>query len=384
MGRKVIFLNLLLTVGAIRVSVAQQPVRPTIDLPLHTRGSLIVDSRNYPVRLVSVNWFGFDEGEFVVGGLDKASLQTIVHEIRTMGFNSVRLPWANQVLESNPLVPDYALQANPELKGKRALDVMDAVITALAAENLMVILDNHVSRADWCCDDKDGNGLWYNRDYPEVQWILNWQTIAWRFAGEPHVIGVALRNELRSGADWGSADPSQDWHAAAERGGDAVLSINPRLLIFVEGPSYSTQFEKVGSLPVRLKVPHRLVYSPHDYSWSQPVPMSYEELRDNLDERWGYLAQGKAPTPIWIGEVGTCQDTQACAGAGFWFPWLVRYIQERGFAWAYWPLNGTQSSGAGRTFGRPETYGLLSPDYRLIAAPSILEALGRVGLVPPS
>jgi hypothetical protein len=52
MGRKVIFLHLLLTIGAIRVSVAQQPVRPTIDLPLHTRGSLIVDSRNYPVRLV--------------------------------------------------------------------------------------------------------------------------------------------------------------------------------------------------------------------------------------------------------------------------------------------------------------------------------------------
>jgi endoglucanase len=139
MGRKVIFLNLLLTVGAIRVSVAQQPVRPTIDLPLHTRGSLIVDSRNHPVRLVSVNWFGFDEGEFVVGGLDKASLQTIVHEIRTMGFNSVRLPWANQVLESNPLVPDYALQANPELKGKRALDVMDAVITALGILMIAVV-----------------------------------------------------------------------------------------------------------------------------------------------------------------------------------------------------------------------------------------------------
>jgi len=39
----------------------------------------------------------------------------------------------------------------------------------------MVILDNHVSRADWCCNDTDGNGLWYNADYPEKQWIADWQ-----------------------------------------------------------------------------------------------------------------------------------------------------------------------------------------------------------------
>ena len=33
----------------------------------------------------------------------------------------------------------------------------------------MVILDNHVSRADWCCSETDGNGFWYNADYPETE-----------------------------------------------------------------------------------------------------------------------------------------------------------------------------------------------------------------------
>jgi endoglucanase len=50
------------------------------------------------------------------------------------------------------------------------MEVMVAVIAALAHAHIMVILDNHLSRADWFCSDTDGNGLWYNRDYPETQW----------------------------------------------------------------------------------------------------------------------------------------------------------------------------------------------------------------------
>ena len=34
-----------------------------------------------------------------------------------MGFNSVRIPWSYELVETNPVVPDYALAANPALKG---------------------------------------------------------------------------------------------------------------------------------------------------------------------------------------------------------------------------------------------------------------------------
>ena len=135
----------------------------------------------------------------------------MARKIRTMGFNSVRLPWANQIVEENPYVPGYALTANPELRGKRALEIMDEVIRALAAEHLMVILDNHVSRSDWCCNDKDGNGLWYNREYPESHWIEDWKTLVRRYKAQPYVVAADLRNELRSGAQWGGNDPTLDW-----------------------------------------------------------------------------------------------------------------------------------------------------------------------------
>jgi len=148
-------------------AVAQQGARP----PLHTEGHRIVDARNRTVKLASVNWYGFDQKEFVAGGLDHQSLAAIVKKIKEMGMNSVRLPWANETLERNPAVADYAVKANPQFRGKHALEVMDAVIGALAKAHLMVVLDNHMSRADWCCNEKDGNGLWANAEYPEERWL---------------------------------------------------------------------------------------------------------------------------------------------------------------------------------------------------------------------
>jgi endoglucanase len=345
--------------------------------PLHTDGHEIVDATGKPVRLASANWYGFDQKEYVVGGLDHAPLQTIVGEIRQMGLNSVRLPWANETLEKNPLVPDYAVKANPQFKGKHAMEIMDAVIGALARAHIMVILDNHVSRADWCCNDGDGNGLWYNADYPETQWLADWQTIARRYRHQRWVVGADLRNELRNGAAWGGADPKLDWHAAAERGGNAVLEANPRLLIMVEGPDYSTNFVGFDKLPVKLKVEHRLVYSPHAYNISAHKFSGYDELKQAYDARAGFLLHTEPGVPLWVGEFGTCQNLD-CGANSDWFLLYIRYLKETQVGWSYWPLNGTQSSGESRKYDTLEDYGLLSTDYQQVAAPKIVELLRTV------
>ncbi len=345
--------------------------------PLHTRDHDILDSMGHKVRLTSVNWYGFDQKEFVVGGLDHAPLGVIVQKIVDLGVNSVRLPWANETLEHNPLVPDYAVKANPQFKGKRAMDVMDAVIQALAVAHIMVVLDNHMSNADWCCSETDGNGLWYNAEYPESKWLADWQTIVRRYKGERWVVGADLRNELRGGAVWGGVDPKLDWHAAAERGGDAVLVANPRLLILVESPDYSTNFTGFDKLPVRLKVADRLVYSPHAYNIDQHPFASYDELKQAYDARAGFLLHAEPGVPLWVGEFGTCQ-TLSCGANSDWFVMYIRYMKENDLAWSYWALNGTQSSGASRKYDSVETYGLLSTDYQLIAAQKIVELLRTV------
>ena len=370
--------NVLLPFTAL--SASAQPV--AITPPLHTAGHQIVDAHNHPIRLTSVNWYGFDEKEYVPGGLDHAPLNEIIDQIQKIGVNSVRLPWANETLERNPLVADYAVAANPQFKGKHALDVMDAVIAALSQARIMVILDNHVSRADWCCSDTDGNGLWYSTDYPESSWLADWRTIARRYRSNSWVVGADLRNELRSGAAWGGANPKLDWHAAAERGGNAALAANPNLLIMVESPEYSTNFAGFDKLPVHLDIADRLVYSPHAYGMAAPGFASYDQMKEVYEARAGFLLHTEPAVPIWVGEFGTCQKLD-CTFNSDWFRMYIRYLREHPqISWSYWPLNGTQSSGAGRKYDTVEDYGLLSPGYRQIAAPEIVDLLRTVEAPP--
>ena len=42
---------------------------------------------------------------------------------------------------------------------------------------------------------------------------------------------------------------------------------------------------------------------------------------------------------------------------------IHRYLAENDFDFAYWPFNGTQETGYNRTYGAPETYGLLAPAW---------------------
>lgn len=351
---------------------------PVIVPPLHTEGHRIVDAAGHAVRLTSANWYGFDEKECVAGGLDHAPLAEIIDRIREIGVNSVRLPWANETLEHDPLPPAYAIAANPQFKGKHAMEIMDAVIAALARAHIMIVLDNHVSRADWCCSETDGNGLWYNADYPEAHWLADWERMARRYRNQRWVVGADLRNELRNGAAWGGADPKLDWHAAAERGGKAALAGNPRLLIMVEGPEYSTNFAGFDKLPVQLPVAHRLVYSPHAYYDPRHHFANYEELKQAYEARAGFLLHVEPGAPMWIGEFGTCQDLN-CGANSDWFRFFMRLLQENELlSWSYWPLNGTQSSGRTRKYDAKETFGLLSTDYTRIAAPGIVELLRTV------
>ncbi len=188
-------------------------------------------------------------------------------------------------------------------------------------------------------------------------------------------------------ATWGG-NPATDWHAAAERGGNAVLSVNPELLIFVEGISYAGDLTGVAQLPVKLNVPNRLVYSAHDYSNYQG-DQSESAIFQALDKSWGYIATpGQSYTaPIWIGEFGTCHDSQTCmvnstpGTGGFWFQSLRDYLDQHDFDWSYWALNGTQAKGTSRTFGYEETYGVLDPYWNAPALPSALNPTPTTNLV---
>ncbi|HEV3450076.1 MAG TPA: cellulase family glycosylhydrolase [Acidimicrobiia bacterium] len=384
--------------------------------PLRTRGPDLVDRRGAVVRLASVNWYGAEEQDSVVGGLDRQPLDTIAAEIRALGFNSVRLPWSNALLHDDPTVCDASVAANPSLRGKRALAVLDAVITALGRQGLMVILDNHMTTADWCCLPTDEDSLWYNaghnaadpawvQSFHTGQWLADWQTMARRYRGPSYhnVIGADLRNEPRGGATWGSpagpapgcrppAQDTKDWRDAAERGAACVLAASPDLLIMVEGVGYSLDFTGIPAGPVVLPRghEHQLVYSPHDYQEDHAPDANADagRLAAVLDQRWGSLATGPGATPVWVGEFGTChtpavQCDDNRTHSREWFANLAAYVTAHRFGWSYWPLNGTQSRGSTRQLGAEETFGVLDPTWACSAQPGLTAILQRmVGAAP--
>lgn len=353
-------------------------------LPLHTQGAQIVDRLGRPVQINAVSWYGAESTDYVVGGLQAQPLVQIVDQIRQMGFNAVRLQWSNQLVESDPVVPSYAISANRQFEGWHAMQVFDQVVYALTGQGIMVILDNHNSNAEWCCGGDDGNMLWYNAEYPESSWISDWKQMILRYRDDPLVIGADLRNEPRSPATWGGP-AGTDWQAAAERGGDAVLSVNPQLLVVVEGVSYAGDLSGVQSLPVQLDVPNQLVYEAHDYSWYEGGFSSYEGWVQQVMPKWGYLVTGPNPQPLMIGEFGTCNNAPTCvassspADTGYWFQDLTTFLsQNHQVSWSYWALNGTESSGDQRVWGSPESYGLLNPQWSGPASPELLQRLQQI------
>ena len=121
-------------------------------------------------------------------------------------------------------------------------------IDELKAKNVMVVLDNHNSRAGWCCTGSDGNGWWdaasgYNdansRYFNTNNWLNGLSAMASFAASHSNVVGMSLRNELRaSGGQDGNNHA--DWYKFVGQGLNAIHSRNPNLLMVVGGPSYAT------------------------------------------------------------------------------------------------------------------------------------------------
>src|SRR5438874_11090081 len=136
----------------------------------HTSGNQIIDSSGHKVRIAGVNWYGFETTDQVVHGLWAQDYHSILNTIKKNGYNAIRLPYSNQMVES-PVVPSNISFANgsgainTDLKGLNSLQVMDKVVTAAGAAGLRVILDNHRSEAG---NSAEANGLWYTRRLSRV------------------------------------------------------------------------------------------------------------------------------------------------------------------------------------------------------------------------
>ncbi len=365
------FPKILLSLTAITTFAAAQ----TVDY-WHTAGNQIYNSSNQAVRIAGLNWYGFETTDEVAHGLWAQDYHSILNTIKSNGYTVIRMPLSNQMVET-PIVPtniSYNNSSGPintDLMNLNSLQILDKIVSYAGQIGLRIILDNHRSEAG---SSAEANGLWYTSAYPESAWINDWTTLATRYLNNSTVIGFDLRNEPHNatsgGSCWGCGTLTNDWRLAAERSGNAVQAVNPKLLIFVEGTDcynndcdwWGGNLEGAQSAPVVLNVNSQLVYSAHDYgpnlyqqSWFNSST-TYASLVSVWTKYWAYLSLN-GTAPVWVGEFGTTNnnsdiENSAAGSQGQWFQSLVTFLQNNpALNWTYWALNGE------------DTYALLDSNY---------------------
>lgn len=341
---------------------------------LHVEGNKLVDWRGKTVRLTGVNWFGLETNNQEPHGIWTRDYRSMVKQIADLGFNTIRLPWANQILradakasdgngfgKSGPDPYDGTNPINEALVGKSPLEIMDKVIEAAGEFGVKIILDNHSREPDGYMNEH----VWYTDKTPEKQWIDDWVFLAKRYAGNTTVVAADLDNEPHGSATWAKGAEATDWNAAAERCGNAILAANPDWIIVVEGTEkvgsdgywWGGNLSGVKSSPIKLSDPKKLMYSTHEYGpevHEQPW-FSDAAFPKNLAALWtakfDFIMQQNLGH-ILIGEFGI-KDRKASGGkAGVWFDTVMSTLGTT-YSWTFWCWN--PNSG--------DTEGLLAYDW---------------------
>ncbi len=349
---------------------------------LHTQGSKIYDEAGMVVRFKGVNWSGMETDARVPAGLFVRTIDSFVAQVVDLGLNLIRIPYSSASLASTsrPVTPAAdagiginPIAANPDLEGMTSLEILDRIVESAAAHGVWIVLDRYRFDAD-----RSNAGQWYSGatpddptgGYPESKWIADWKMLAERYATYPNVVGFDLHEEPH-GVGWADSDPASNWSAAAERAGNEILAVNPRLLIVVEGVEKVNNFSywAGGNLglayasPVHLTPVSQLVYSIHDYgrsvvnqSWFSD-PTFPRNLRALWDFAWGFLVEHDY-FPVLVGsfgDQGVSPDVKPeyIASDKEWRDTFVPYMDGLNVGYAFWSLS---PSAEGKT-------GLLQPDW---------------------
>lgn len=338
--------------------------------PLFAVGTRILDSAGAPTLLRGLSWFGLESDISAPHGLWARNWRAIMDDVKALGFDTLRIPFSGELVASGGGTPNgIDPTLNPDLVGLDGLQILDRLVEYAGRIGLRVILDYHRGPPG---SGPNENGLWFGAGRTEADVIEEWRTMAERYADAPAVIGADLVNEPFM-ATWGDGSAT-DWAAAAERIGNAVQAIAPHWLILVQGVAaydgetywWGGNLQGVRERPVRLDVPDKLVYSPHDYPASvHPQDWFFDgtDLEQTFRENWGYIVE-EGIAPVLVGEWGSRLETDADA---LWARTLTDYMARLDVSWLWWSLNPNSQDTGGIfaddwTTPREPVLDLLAPD----------------------
>lgn len=383
---------MFLLIGA-TILVAEPVVAVSDALPLKTSSRWIVNQDGERVKLACVNWVSHLDA-VVAEGLSKKPVDVISHGIKSMGFNCVRLTWpilllTNQSLSSLTVRQSFqnlglldtiaGFQSNnPSIIDLSLIHAFQAVVKSLGDNDVMVILDNHMTQPGWCCSNTDGNGFFGDQYFDPNLWILGLTKMATLFNGVPTVVAMSLRNELR-----GPKQNVNDWYRYMVQGAEAVHASNPDILVILSGLNFDKDLSFIAKRAVNLTFTEKLVFEAHWYgftdgqAWESGNPNQVcGQVSGNMKRMSGYLVnQG---WPLFVSEFGS--DLRGTnVNDNRFLNCFIAYAADLDLDWALWTLVGSYYFRQG-VIGMEEFYGILNWDWTQLRNISFIQRIASLQL----
>ncbi|KAF2262920.1 cellulase [Lojkania enalia] len=385
--------------------------------PLHTSSRWIMDSNNKRFKFRCINWAGHMEAN-IPEGLQHQPVEAIARLVSDSGFNCVRLTFSidmalhqdQKVSESFSTLADRAgapkadvdslwsrvKEKNPWIEMATVSETFGKVIDTLGTHNLRVILDNHVSKASWCCSLEDGNGWWdkapgyvesNSRNFKTDDWLKGLAAMASFSAKHPAVAGIGLRNEIREVPVVQSRDA---WYTFIPQGADAVHNANKDLLIIMGGTYSSQDASFLRSKPLdRSRWAGKIVWEWHHYTFSIPWITSFKNCflwKQQVGAYTGFLlTQNQDYTgPLWLSEFGFGMTGGPPERHGIgsqedydYLNCLVEYVTGNDGDWALWALQGNYYVRDG-VVDKEEGWGLVNKEWTAWRNTEVKGLLGKM------
>src|SRR3990167_10825046 len=151
MKSKKIFHHLLKTTlitGALLGSIYSHAA--PILAPLTTKNGQIIDKNGQLVVLQGVSWFGFNTGNHLLHGLWTADFDTMLKQIKSLGFNAVRIPFQFDFILDTTIKPNTITTSctsphscNMDVPQDSAMHTLQWVVEQFTHQGIYVLLDDH-------------------------------------------------------------------------------------------------------------------------------------------------------------------------------------------------------------------------------------------------
>lgn len=323
---------------------------------------------NQQIKLKGISWFGFETGTHVAHGLWSRNWKDVIGQMKSLGFNSVRVPFCPATLQG---VATTSIDAgkNPDLVGLNSLQVLDKVLQEMNNQGLYILLDHHTP------DCNTISQFWHANGYSENDWISDLKFVSQRYKHLPYFMGLDIKNEPHGGATWGTGNTGTDWNLAAEKAGKEVLNVNPNILVFVQGIQENSDcssniahwmggnLEPFNCKPIATSfIPaNKLILSPHVYGPDVYFQGYFNDgnFPNNMPEIWekhfgNLVNKGLSVVP---GEWGGKYGNGGQAKDKIWQDSFVNYMKSKNICSSYyWSFN--PNSG--------DTGGILKDDWNSV------------------